>query len=75
MKLTRRSLALVDGFASSRDKRELTQKLGAIEHNARELAEEVCEGYCMYRNKKASSADMELRCSECPMMRLLELIE
>ena len=75
MKLTRRSLALADGFASSYDKRELTQKLGAIEHKARDLAEEVCEGYCMYRNKKIAGADLELRCSECPMMKLLQLIE
>ena len=75
MKLTRRSLALVDGFASSYDKREVVQKLGAIEHNGRELAEEVCEGYCKYRDKKISRADQELRCGECPMMRLLELIE
>lgn len=66
---------LIDGFASGHEKRELTQKLGAIEHNARELAEEVCEKRCKYRDKKLGRADQELRCSECPMMRLLELIE
>lgn len=74
-KMTKRSLGLTDGYRSDHEKRELTQKLGAIEHKARDLVEEVCEGYCMYRNKKIDRADQELRCSECPMMRLLELIE
>ena len=74
-KLTRRSLGLTDGYRSDHDKRELIQKLGSIEHEARELAEDVCDGYCKYRDKKISRVQQELRCSECPMMRLLELIE
>lgn len=75
MKLTRRSLGLTDGYRSDHEKRELVQKLGTIEHDARDLVEEVCDGYCKYRDKKISRAQQELRCSECPMMRLLELIE
>lgn len=74
-KLTRRSLGLTDGYRSEHEKRELVQKLGSIEHEARALAEEVCDGCCKYRDKKISRAQQELRCSECPMMQLLELIE
>ena len=73
-KLTRRSLALADGFASSYDKRELTQKLGGIEHRAGDLAEEVCNSCCKYRSK-LTREELEMRCAGCAMARLMELIE
>lgn len=73
-KMTKRSLGLTDGYRSDHDKRELTQKLGAIEHEAGDLAEEVCESCCQYR-KKLPAAELEMRCAGCPMARLMELIE
>ena len=75
MKLTRRSLGLSDGYRSDYEKRELVQKLGSIEHEARELAEDVCDGYCRFRNQKLTRELIEPHCVECPVMRLLELIE
>ena len=73
-KMTKRSLGLTDGYRSDRDKKELTQKLGTIEHEAGDLAEEVCESCCKYR-KKLPGAELEMRCAGCPMARLMELIE
>lgn len=72
--MTKRSLGLTDGYRSDHDKRELTQKLGVIEHEAGDLAEEVCESCCQYR-KKLPAAELEMRCAGCAMVRLMELIE
>ena len=74
MKLTRRSLGLAEGYNSSHDKKELTQKLGAIEHEAGDLAEDVCDQCCRYR-LKLTQEELEMRCAGCAMARLMELIE
>lgn len=73
-KMTKRSLGLTDGYKSDHDKKELTQKLGTIEHEAGDLAEEVCESCCKHR-KKMTRDELELRCAGCAMARLMELIE
>lgn len=73
-KLMKRSMGLTEGFSSSHDKKVLTQKLGAIEHEAGDLAEDVCAKCCKYRQKQPRE-ELEMRCAGCAMVRLMELIE
>lgn len=73
-KLTRRSLGLTEGYNSSYDKKVLTQKLGAIEHEAGDLAEDVCDQCCKF-HLKLTQEELEMRCTGCAMSRLMELIE
>lgn len=73
-KLTRRSSGITDGFLSGYKRDELIQKLGQIEHRAEDLIGQVCDHYCLHR-EMAEEIGLEFICENCPMTRLLEMIE
>ena len=73
-KLTRRSLGLGEGFTSDQSKHQLIQKLGAIEHRAEDVLSGMCDYGCRFP-LEADEDELSGICEECPMTKLLRMIE
>ena len=73
-RLTRSGSGITDGYVSGYRRDDLVQKLGAIEHLFESLAEKICDHYCQHR-ADAEEFGLEFICENCPMTRLMELIE
>lgn len=73
-KLTRRCLGLGEGFTSDQSKHQLIQKLGVIEHRAEDVLGEMCDYGCRFP-PEADEDELSGICEECPMTRLLRMIE
>ena len=72
-KITKRGIALLDGYKCDKGRVEIVQKLGNIEHRAERLISETCEFACKYL-KTADEDEIRTICEACPMSRLAELI-
>lgn len=73
-KLTKRSLGILDGFASRYQRDELIQKLGHIEHKGVELVEEICDHCCRHPGE-ADPDELTCICEACPVTRLREMLD
>lgn len=73
-KLTRRSLDLVEGFESDKSRNQLVQKLGFIEHRAEDILSDMCDYGCRFP-LEADEDELSGICEECPVTKLLRMIE
>lgn len=73
-RLTRSGSGITDGYVSGYRRDDLIQKLGAIERHAEDLVGQMCDSYCKHR-EDAEEFGLEFICENCPMTRLMELIE
>lgn len=62
------------GYWSPKNKEEVVQKLGAIEHYAGDLITQVCDGCCRHPYEIEDREEMDGKCVGCAMSRLAELI-
>ena len=65
-KLTRRSLDLMEGFESDASHRQLTQKLGELEHRGVDLVEQTCDNVCRFVDG-ADPEEMDSICAGCSL--------
>lgn len=72
-KITKRGIALLDGYKSDKGRGEIVQKLGNIEHRAERIISQTCEYACKYL-QTADEDEIRTICEACPMSRLVELI-
>lgn len=60
-------------YLTAESKYKIVQKLGAIEDQFGDLADDICLKYCKY-SSHMDSAMAERLCNDCPVGRLHDLI-